>query len=226
MDPPFLYFQKAGLEKPAGCRTFNMLYYAKRRNLMLVSRPCRTGFRKAGSGCSDTGVRNIHTDPPGGSDVMRVLVLSDTHGDVFSVRQALMSQPSAEVVFHLGDGAQDLMNLRTSFREKMFIQLRGNCDWGSSLPYDEEIDIEGVKIFAAHGHLYQVKLGETELLSAARRRGADIMLYGHTHVPDNRYEDGLYIFNPGSLHGYNGSYGYIDLTKQGIVTNIVKPGLR
>lgn len=153
---------------------------------------------------------------------MRILVLSDTHGDVSSVRQVLMRQPKAEIVFHLGDGAQDLMDLRSSFPEKMFLQIRGNCDWGSSLPYDEEIELEGVKIFASHGHLYQVKLGEAELLEAARRRGAAIVLYGHTHVPDNRYEEGLYIFNPGSLHGYHGTYGYIDITKQGIVTNIVK----
>lgn len=183
-------------------------------------------FQRAGDGGSATGERDIHTDLSRESKVMRVLVLSDTHGDVFSVRQALMNQPTAEIVFHLGDGAQDLMDLRSSFPEKMFIQLRGNCDWGSSLPYDEEIEIQGVKIFAAHGHLYQVKLGETELLSAARRRQADIVLYGHTHIPDNRYEDGLYILNPGSLHGYDGSYGYIDLTKRGIVTNIVKQGLR
>lgn len=157
---------------------------------------------------------------------MRILVISDTHGDVYSLRQALISQSSAEMVFHLGDGAQDLMDLRSSFPEKMFIQIRGNGDWGSSFPYDEEIDIEGVKIFATHGHLQQVKLGDWELLSAARRRKANIVLYGHTHMPDNRYEEGLYILNPGSLHGYDGTYGYIDITKQGIVTNVVKPSLR
>ena len=89
----------------------------------------------------------------------------------------------------------------------MFVQLGGNCDWGASLPDDEEIEREGVKLFAAHGHLYQVKLGEGELLAAARRRGAKIVLYGHTHVPDNRYEDGLYILSPGSRQGYDGTVG-------------------
>lgn len=176
------------------------------------------GYFDAGAG--------VCTNHPGESSIMRVLVMSDTHGDVSSVREALMCQPKAEVVFHLGDGAQDLMDLRSSFPEKLFLQLRGNCDWGSSLPYEEEIELEGIKIFASHGHLYQVKLGEAELLAAARRRDADIVLYGHTHVPDNRYEDGLYILNPGSLHGYGGSYGYVDITNRGIVTNIVKPGLR
>ena len=103
---------------------------------------------------------------------MRVLVMSDSHGDVYSVRQALMSQPTAEIVFHLGDGAQDLMKLRSSFPAKMFLQLRGNCDWGASLLNDVENEMEGVKTFAAHGHLYQVKMGELELPAAARWRGA------------------------------------------------------
>ena len=37
------------------------------------------------------------------------------------------------------------------------------------------------------------------------------------------YQDGLYILNPGSCHGYRASYGYIDITDKGdIVTRAVR----
>ena len=49
----------------------------------------------------------------------------------------------------------------------------------------------------------------------------DILLHGHTHIPETVYRDGLYIMNPGSLRGSYGSYGIIDITPQGIVTNII-----
>lgn len=52
-----------------------------------------------------------------------------------------------------------------------------------------------------------------------RERQADLLLFGHTHQPLTDYEDGLYLMNPGSL-GYGGTYGYVDITPAGIVTNL------
>ena len=57
---------------------------------------------------------------------------------------------------------------------------------------------------------------------AARDRKADIALYGHTHQAEIEYRDGLYLMNPGSLHGSYGTYGIIDITPAGLVPNIVK----
>lgn len=36
------------------------------------------------------------------------------------------------------------------------------------------------------------------------------------------YDDGLYVMNPGSLRGAYATYGILDITEAGIVTNIVK----
>lgn len=152
---------------------------------------------------------------------MRIMVVSDTHGDAWSLREAINRQPTAEIVIHLGDGQGEFMELKSLYPEKMFIAVKGNCDWGSTLPEEEEIDIEGVKIFYTHGHMYQVKSTTYHLISDARRRGAKVVLYGHTHQGDSHYEDGLYVLNPGSLHGYDATYGIIDITKGGIVTNII-----
>ena len=153
---------------------------------------------------------------------MRILVTSDTHGDVMSLRRAILAQPQAEVVIHLGDGEGDVSLLKSTFPERMFLQVQGNCDWGSALPKQGEFEIQGVKLFYTHGHAYWVKSEDERLLSAARERGAQVVLYGHTHTAREEYQDGLYIMNPGRLSGWEPSYGTVDITEQGIVLNIVK----
>ena len=153
---------------------------------------------------------------------MRILVTSDTHRDPGSLRRAIMAQPKAEVVIHLGDGAEDVDTLRFSFPDRTFLQVKGNCDWGSTLPAVGEYETEGVKIFYTHGHLYGVKSGDYTIISEARSRKANILLFGHTHQPREDYEDGLYIMNPGRLSGYGPTYGIIDITAQGIVLNVMK----
>lgn len=153
---------------------------------------------------------------------MRIFVTSDTHRDEYALRTAILRQPKAEVVIHLGDGEEEASLMKANFPEKMFLQVRGNCDWGSTLPTIGEITLEGKKIFYTHGHAYNVKYGLYQIVCAARERKADILLFGHTHQPLTDYEDGLYLMNPGSLHGTEGSYGIVDLTPAGIVTNLVR----
>lgn len=153
---------------------------------------------------------------------MRILVVSDSHGNDAALRRALLSQPKAEVVIHLGDGEEELQRARGSFPEKTFLQVKGNCDWGSSLPPVGEYTVDGVKIFYTHGHLYGVKSGLYTLACAARERKARVALFGHTHHALEEYDDGLYLLNPGSLNSWEPSYGTVDITPQGIVTNVVK----
>lgn len=153
---------------------------------------------------------------------MRILVTSDTHGDAASLRRAILAQPKAEMVIHLGDGQEDVDSVRFSFPEKTFLQVKGNCDWGSALPAIGEYEVGGVKLFYTHGHVYGVKSGDCQILSEARSRKANIVLFGHTHNPREDYEDGLYIMNPGRLSGWEPTYGAIDITEQGIVLNILR----
>ena len=60
------------------------------------------------------------------------------------------------------------------------------------------------------------------LISAAREHRAQVALFGHTHLAREDYEDGLYLMNPGRLGGWEASYGILDITPQGIVTNVVR----
>ena len=69
-------------------------------------------------------------------------------------------------------------------------------------------------ILCTHGHRYGVKSSDGALVERALKVNARILLYGHTHEPVTRYEDGLYIMNPGSAR--QGRYGMIDITPNGI----------
>ena len=51
---------------------------------------------------------------------MRILVVSDTHGDEAALYDALMQQPKAEVVIHLGDGERDVEAQKFRFPGKCF----------------------------------------------------------------------------------------------------------
>ena len=154
---------------------------------------------------------------------MRVLVVSDTHGDERSFARAIESQQDAKIVFFLGDGIRDAKNLSERHPDREFYIVRGNCDFGLWALYPETgiKTVENRKVFYTHGHRYHVKSGIDSIISAATARGADILLFGHTHQPFCEYRDGLYVFNPGSL-GRGGSYGYIDITASGIVPRILE----
>lgn len=150
---------------------------------------------------------------------MRILVLSDSHGAPRKIERAIHAQPTAEVVFHLGDGANDLDDARIEFPHIAFYQVAGNCDWCSNLSLEEMLTLDGKKIALTHGHIYGVKSGIQTYLRHGREIGADIVLFGHTHRPETGYDDGIYWMNPGSLQ--DNVYGIIDITAQGIVTQIV-----
>ena len=151
---------------------------------------------------------------------MRILVVSDTHGDLRKLMKAVNAQPSAEIIVHCGDGDEQVQYLKDTIKDKMIVGVRGNCDWCSSLPSKEIISVCGKRIFITHGHLYNAKVGLYNIMCAAREEKADILLFGHTHNAMTYYEDGLYVMTPGSCSGYMASYGYIDITDKGeIVTN-------
>lgn len=153
---------------------------------------------------------------------MRLLVFSDSHGFRSVVEKALADHPEAEQVFFLGDGIRQMEEISYQFPAPVYHMVAGNCDWGSDEKLQDLVTIAGRRIFYTHGHLYQVKFGPEKLLAAGRSRSADIILYGHTHVADTKYENGLYVMNPGAARSIGGSYGIVDITTAGVALNIVK----
>lgn len=159
---------------------------------------------------------------------MRIIVFSDTHGKTGALFDVVeMHLKSADMFIHLGDGEQEADMLKSVYPYIDLRYLRGNCDYNSAAPDILTIEADfGVKIVASHGHTLGVKYGLEMLIDKAEQKGAKIALYGHTHQRYSSYENGLYIMNPGSLSQprdfFPPSYGIIDITAKGIVTNIAE----
>lgn len=154
---------------------------------------------------------------------MKIIVMSDSHGKCGNLIDIGLSQRDADAFIFLGDGWRDFEDFSLYFNDKLCISVKGNCDLGCSADNEKIIFLGGKKFLIAHGHTFSVKFGFGKMIAEAKRNECDIMLYGHTHIAHNEYRDGLYILNPGSAgKGVLNSYGIIEITPSGIMTNIVK----
>lgn len=131
-----------------------------------------------------------------------IVILSDTHGNRSAMDQLERIFAESDYIIHLGDTSADGNALRKKYPAKTYV-VNGNCD-PVKLGEDElMIDIENVKIFACHGHMYGVKRGIDNLVTRAEELGAQVALYGHTHKPIEETEGGVTVFNPGTLSRYS-----------------------
>ena len=109
---------------------------------------------------------------------MKIFIISDTHGDNSKIKKigTLYGTP----------GCPSFM-------------VAGNNDFSRSLPKELVFTLCGHTFFLTHGHRYSVRYGDEDAVEAARENGADILVYGHTHVPEIRQDGGILVLNPGSL---------------------------
>ena len=150
---------------------------------------------------------------------MRILVVSDSHGDAYAIRQAINEQPSAKILFFLGDGERDIEFAESA--TNIFIhKVKGNCDFASGLPAYVVDEVDSVRVYATHGYVERVKYGTSLLRQYAADNKAAIALYGHTHIPDTTYSDGIWLINPGSIR--MGEYAVVDITEKGIMPILMK----
>lgn len=145
---------------------------------------------------------------------MRAIVLSDSHSDSASINMILTFQRKADTVIFLGDGENDFFSQENSalLINKKVIAVKGNCDFGSSLPEEQIFSFGTKKVMALHGHTRLVKHGLSNLIEAAEKEKADIVLYGHTHSEAVEYINGIYYMCPGRVR--DGSYGIVDIDER------------
>ena len=151
-----------------------------------------------------------------------VAVLSDTHGNRKAIDRLSQILSECDYIIHLGDTSEDGAYIRSNYGNKTYL-LNGNCD-RCKLGEDELIlETEGVKIFAAHGHLYGVKSGFKKLAARAKELGCGVALYGHTHSAREDEVDKVALINPGCMTRYGGgSYCYLVLNNGKAVAKIVE----
>ncbi len=129
---------------------------------------------------------------------MKYLVLSDSHGNVDNMARAVeLTQPRG--VLHLGDGWRDVDGLRALYPRLPVEQVPGNCDPGSFEPPERVLILDGHRVLIAHGHTLGVKQGLLRAQYRALEQNADILLFGHTHVPLVDAACRPMLLNPGSI---------------------------
>lgn len=147
---------------------------------------------------------------------MRLMIASDLHGSARYVEQLLecFRQEQPDRLLLLGDllyhgprnelpreyDTKDVASMLNDIKEDLLC-VRGNCDADvDQMVLDFPIDAEycllwlGKRmLFATHGH--RINPGNPPQL-----RPGDILLTGHTHIPDCRKEfAGYFYMNPGSV---------------------------
>ena len=128
----------------------------------------------------------------------KVLVISDTHGRTKNLEKILPLVQPIDQLLHLGDVGNDADYIEV-IAECPCCFVAGNNDYYSDLPRERMIKLNGVSIFMTHGHYYYVNARKDMLKSVAMQRGAQIALFGHTHVPYLDESGEILVANPGSL---------------------------
>lgn len=145
---------------------------------------------------------------------MKYMILSDLHGSARWCRRAMdaFREEKADRLILLGDllyhgprndlpGEYDpkqvlaMLNAENSH----ILCVRGNCDTEvDQMVLDFPImasyalmDMGDRLLFMTHGHRWHARC-------LPSLRPGDILLHGHTHVPEHREVNGIHILNPGS----------------------------
>ena len=146
---------------------------------------------------------------------MKYLIASDLHGSARYCRALLemLRREQADRLVLLGDllyhgprnplpeeyDTQSVAAMLGGVAERVLC-VRGNCDSEVDqmiLPFPMLADypllsLEGVELFATHGHLYGPD-------APPPIRSGSFLLCGHTHLPVRRAIEGFTYLNPGSL---------------------------
>ena len=156
---------------------------------------------------------------------MKILVLSDTHGDISMAKKIWASLDDLDLVLHLGDYYEDAEKLAAYVRTRV-IAVHGNMDFEGDSPLHRIIDTEYGPVLITHGHCDRVRASYDKLLYRAEEAGCKAALFGHTHVAVNEVIDGIHVVNPGSLtrprDGAAGSYAVIETSEDRFDCRIIR----
>lgn len=128
---------------------------------------------------------------------MRIGVVSDSHGDLYSLDKTLSLMGNLDMIIHLGDHYKDIIKLNEKYG-KQIEHVAGNNDYSGGSVHDRILIVDGVRIFMTHGHRYGVYYDLSRLGFKAQEEKADVVLYGHTHVQSREDYKGIMYLNPGS----------------------------
>ncbi len=136
---------------------------------------------------------------------MKIGIISDTHGDRTRMQKALIRLKDTNCLLHAGDLYRDVLWMQGQYHGSVS-GVTGNSDPADSGPALQLFEADNLKIMLCHGHIYHVQRSLTHLYYRALEKKANVVVFGHTHMP-LIFNEGLLMINPGSLSRPRTSHG-------------------
>ncbi|GAB6100725.1 phosphodiesterase [Halanaerocella petrolearia] len=147
---------------------------------------------------------------------MKLGVISDIHGSFSAFQKAKKYLADSDLLLIAGDllyhGARNPLPKGYDTKavvkelnqmEEDFLAVKGNVDalvddWVLPYPLSDYTVVEdnGRRIAVYHGYQHET---EKERANFAHKLGADILVFGHTHLPLVKEVKGVTLLNPGSI---------------------------
>ena len=124
---------------------------------------------------------------------MRILLISDSHGNNEAVDELIVKWPNIDLYLHAGDSESHPRSVYP------FRVVRGNCDY--SFDMEDELLIP-----TAFGNILMRHKKEVSP-KKLQEKNVKLYIYGHTHVPECVKRKGVAFINPGSLAYPRSEYG-------------------
>ena len=141
----------------------------------------------------------------------KILVLSDSHS-YFDKVLKIFEKEKPDIVIGAGDGIKDIEELSYIYPKAEYYMVKGNCDYFDRSHNEENLfEIDNIKIFLTHGHLYGVKRSLSSIKEIGKKLNVSLIVFGHTHKPYIEKDGDITLFNPGATE--DGRYGIIILEK-------------
>ncbi|WP_051662840.1 metallophosphoesterase family protein [Alicyclobacillus macrosporangiidus] len=130
---------------------------------------------------------------------MRLCVVSDTHRHRHELLTAVKSAQPLDAILHAGDETSDVEWLAERVDWPIYA-VSGNWDRPTpTYPLERVITDFGPPVYLTHGHHLRVKEGLGGLVARAQACGAQVAVFGHTHIALAAMHSGCLLLNPGSL---------------------------
>ena len=131
---------------------------------------------------------------------MNAVIISDTHMPRMAKNlppRLLEELSQTDLIIHAGDWQTAALYSELS-KYAPLVGVYGNADGEEIKQLVGEkvlLELGGFRVGVIHGH-GKGKTTEGRAVEAFADENLDLLIYGHSHIPVNRSQEGLIIFNP------------------------------
>lgn len=107
---------------------------------------------------------------------MKIVIVSDSHGNVGVLKQIVKREEPFDLLFHLGDGIEDAIRLQKLIGFNLD-GVEGNNDIKGQFPTSLVLRFGKKQCLFTHGHLFNVNRDLSSLIAEARISKATLVFF-------------------------------------------------